>query len=37
MDESGVLPGRYHSTMILHAHMLPGGQTIGLLVDIVQM
>jgi hypothetical protein len=35
VDES-VSPCRYHSTMVLHAHISPGGWTIGPLVAAVQ-
>jgi hypothetical protein len=37
LDESGVFLWRHHHcTMVLHAHILPGGLTIGLLVAAVQ-
>jgi hypothetical protein len=34
--EPGVSPSRYHSTMVLHTHISPGGWTIGLLMAAVQ-
>jgi hypothetical protein len=34
--ESGVFPRRYHSTMVFHAHILPGGWTIDPLIAAVK-
>jgi hypothetical protein len=36
VDESGILPCRHHSTIVLHAHKSPGEWTIGPLVAVVQ-
>jgi hypothetical protein len=36
VDEPEVLPCRYHSSMVLHAHISPGGWTVGPLVAAVR-
>jgi hypothetical protein len=37
VDDSGVFSCRYHSTVVVHAHISPGGCTIGPLVTVSVM